>query len=160
MSNICPYADDLIAMIPEMLQTPTVPDHAAIIMRLYTSYSRESDNAKILQGIKWMSSGNKKAGFNERYADLIEDYKMARDRIFAKTDKTSSPIVFDDARIGTINGTAVDSGKLAEIMKLINKHDPSKVVFNFISIYVAHKFSGVDDAFGKVLFADFEGLVV
>jgi hypothetical protein len=159
MSNICPYEDDLIAMIPEMLQTPTVPDHAAIIMRLYTSYSRESDNAKILQGIKWMSSGNKKAGFNERYADLIEDYKMARDRIFAKDSKPGSPIKFDDVRVATINDISDDKTKLAKIMKLINKHDPSKVIFNFISIYVAHKFSGVDDAFGKVLLADFEGLV-
>jgi|694.fasta_scaffold145428_4 hypothetical protein len=158
MTTIFPYEDDLIAMIPEMLQTPTVPDHAAIIMRLYTSYSRESDNAKILQGIKWMSSGNKKAGFNERYADLIEDYKMARDRIFTKVSKIGSPIVFDDARVTTITDISVDN-KLKEIMKLINKHDPSKVIFNFISIYVAHKFSGVDDAFGKVLFADFEGLV-
>ena len=159
MSNICPYEDDLIAMIPEMLQTPTVPDHAAIIMRLYTSYSRESDNAKILQGIKWMSSGNKKAGFNERYADLIEDYKMARDRIFTKTVNPGSPIKFDDARVATINSTSDDNKKLKGIMKLINKHDPSKVIFNFISIYVAHKFSGVDDAFGKVLLADFDGLV-
>jgi hypothetical protein len=62
-------------------------------------------------------------------------------------------------RVATINDISDDKTKLAKIMKLINKHDPSKVIFNFISIYVAHKFSGVDDAFGKVLLADFEGLV-
>ena len=155
--NICPYSDAELELIPEMLQTPTVINYEDIIMRLYTSYSKESDNSKILQGIKWMSS-KKKLKFNEKYADLISDYNTARLRVFKKCGKSADIIIFNSARINEISDITYDKGTIKNIMKLINKHDMGKVILNFISIYIEHELKGVDDAFGKVIQNDFDGL--
>lgn len=145
--------DQYIIRLDELLGSRTEIDYLGIISKLNTSYSAESDEAKILQGIKRMST-KKSADFKDKYAQLIKDYNKDR-----KIISPVCPAILYDTHVikDEINAVSINDVSLAKIMKDINAKSNINI-FPFLYLVATEFMQEKDDinkAINKIIFHNF-----